>query len=173
MKNTLILMHGLPGSGKSSIDIIKDFKYYSSSSKYAICSTDSIWNGEEGYHYLFVGKFIGVAHRINQAKVDEAMSRNIQTVIVDNTNLTFKECEPYCVLAKQYGYVVKIIEPDTTWKDEPYQCWAHNKHNVQAGVIKKMADRQEDINDIRCKIELFMKAVCDEVLNPEGEADAN
>ena len=41
---------------------------------------------------------------------------NVLAVIIDNTNIRMDECKIYFQKASNYGYVVIIVEPRTSWK---------------------------------------------------------
>ncbi len=99
---TLILMQGIPGSGKTSFAktlVGTEARYF---------STDDFWmlNGE----YVFEPKLLGFAHSYTQHKAAIAMALDYYpTVIIDNTNITKADAQPYFDLAEKYGYEVEVI----------------------------------------------------------------
>lgn len=106
----LYLMQGISASGKSFItDCIREYcsRYHGPS---AIFSTDSLWYDSDGI-YQFDPKRLGEMHKKNQERVRNAMSceRPIHHIIVDNTNTTQREAQPYLDLAKEFGYTVQVI----------------------------------------------------------------
>ncbi len=101
----LIIARGPSGSGKSTmVEKIRD-KFNA-----PVFTTDDFWM--QGGKYNFDPDYIGEAHFWNQTRVDEAMQGGEPVVIVDNTNSMFSEMKPYILMAQQYGYEVKFIEPD-------------------------------------------------------------
>lgn len=150
----MVIMRGLPGSGKSyrANQLIQGIEEGS-----VICSTDYIWETKP-FGYFWIPEFVGVAHKINQAKAREACKKGFGAVIIDNTNTTFKEIEPYLEIAKENGYVVGIVEPETEWAFDVEECEIRNSHGVPLEVIKKMKDRFEPTDAVFSKIEGYMYA---------------
>lgn len=132
---TLYIMRGLPGSGKSTL---------AKNLGGVIFSTDDFFmiNG----HYCFDGSKLGIYHKLNQKRTEEAMQRKEPVIVVDNTNIQVWQMKPYVNLADQYGYKVEIKMPDTTWMwdiDKLAQC---NTHKVPLEVLQKMKESfQHDI----------------------------
>jgi len=98
MKKVLIIVRGIPGSGKTS---------FASFLGRAICCADDyyIHDGE----YKWVAEDIGTAHAWCQRKCRRFMKKQIETVIVANTSTTEREMQPYMDLARQFGYMVYSI----------------------------------------------------------------
>jgi len=59
---------------------------------------------------------LGEAHEWNQRRAKSALENNRSPVIIDNTNTQAWEMKPYVSMALKYGYHIKFVEPDTTWK---------------------------------------------------------
>lgn len=153
MSKTIYIMRGLPGSGKSFLakEICNSFRGVGT----IVLSTDDIWTAAPNNEYLWVGEFIGAAHKITQAKVREACRRGIPRIIVDNTNTTFREMEPYVRIAEENGYAVNVVEPATSWAFDVEECARRNTHKVPREVVQKMADRFESSSDILEKIKNY------------------
>lgn len=104
---TLILVRGLPGSGKSS------FAHFIWST-YAICEADKFFVGEDGV-YRFDSAKIKQAHEWCRNEVEIKMKDNeanpqyYPEIVVSNTFTQEWEMEPYFELAKRYGYKVFSI----------------------------------------------------------------
>lgn len=135
----IILMRGLPGSGKSTItkEIIKKFpNFYVASADYFFIDA----NGQ----YKFDPKLIKDAHIWCKKSVYEAL-KNKNFVIVDNTNTTEWEMEPYLRMANEfdivlYTYIVPEFDVDV--------CYNRNSHGVPKDTIEKMLKRFEfDLGD--------------------------
>ena len=104
MGKVLILLRGLPGSGKTSFaNLIW--------SSFVICEADQYFYDEKG-NYNFDRNKLGEAHKWCQEKVETFMKDNINNpqfypeIIVSNTSTTEKEIQPYIDLAEKYGYIV-------------------------------------------------------------------
>ncbi|HEC72584.1 MAG: AAA family ATPase [Candidatus Thorarchaeota archaeon] len=129
----LVIMRGLPGSGKST----KAKQMYPDA---PIFSTDDFFmvNG----HYDFRPWLIGQAHNENMCKVIDAMIDNIPVIVVDNTNTQRWEYSVYLSIVKAMGYEFKIIDLfDGLFSDK--ELTTRNTHGVPLEVITKMRKRYE------------------------------
>lgn len=151
----MVIMVGVPGSGKSTLA-----KKLAEELEAVIISTDSIFESQKYTSmevdlmkgttsiscvsplYFFVPEFIGQAHKINQAKARAALSQGVN-VVIDNTNLTEWERQPYLKMAEEAGYEVEVVEPDTPWKDDPIECFKRNTHGVPLENVVRMIARKE------------------------------
>lgn len=106
---TLILMQGIPGSGKSTVasGLANRLGRLGGS----VFSTDDFWYQQNGefQHYTFDADRLGEAHLWNQNRVVEAMSKGIITIVVDNTNIKRDHIVPYVVAAAAHGYKVQVV----------------------------------------------------------------
>jgi predicted kinase len=101
MENTLILLRGLPGSGKSTAAKLFKTEHHYEADMYFIDS--------EG-QYSFDPSKIKDAHNWCRHKTMEAMKAGHPTVIVSNTFTQEWEMEAYYLLAEELGYrVVSMI----------------------------------------------------------------
>nr|XP_042141350.1 NEDD4-binding protein 2 [Peromyscus maniculatus bairdii] len=109
----LVLLRGLPGSGKSFL--ARTLQEDNPSG--VILSTDDYFyiNGQ----YQFDVKYLGEAHEWNQNRAKEAFEKKVSPVIIDNTNLQAWEMKPYVALSQKHKYKVLFREPDTWWKFKP------------------------------------------------------
>ncbi|MFC7286458.1 hypothetical protein ACFQPC_00260 [Herminiimonas glaciei] len=119
----LILIRGLPGSGKSRMGNILSligFEHY---------EADQYFVKNGSYHYE--ANKVREAHLWCQAKVRTALA-NSKRVVVCNTFTRISEMEPYLGLTP----TVRILEAKGKWK---------NIHGVSAERIKQMAERWEKL----------------------------
>lgn len=126
----MILVRGLPGSGKSTI--AKNLIGW-----YWHLETDQFWmkDGE----YKFDASKLGEAHQWCQNETRNLMNRGFSPV-VSNTFTTRKELQPYFDIAKEFHIVPQVI-----------LCQAQygNIHNVPEETLKRMEARFEyDISDM-------------------------
>jgi len=104
---TLWIMQGIPGSGKSTLAKVIADKVGGT-----IFSTDDFWYQKNGNttEYDFDPGKLGVAHQWNQQRtVKEMAAPDSGDIIIDNTNITRKDAEPYMVMAKIFDYDVQVV----------------------------------------------------------------
>lgn len=135
----LIIVRGISGSGKSTLA-----KQLAGTTG-KIFSTDDQFMSPEG-EYKFDPSLLGKHHQTNQNLAKEAMQQGISPIVIDNTNTTMKEMQPYVLLAKEFGYKVQFQEPTTPWKFDAEELAKRNKHGVPLHVIQRMLQRWETIN---------------------------
>src|SRR3990167_3573012 len=130
----LIILRGLPGSGKS--DIAKKLVENG-----IIHSTDDflIKNGK----YEFDRDNIVKYHYYNLMSSIRSMKKGISPIIIDNTNITAYSCINYVEQGKMYGYEIVIIEPDTSWAFDVEELVKRNSHNVRRETIIDMLQKYD------------------------------
>ncbi|XP_050416373.1 uncharacterized protein LOC126830144 [Patella vulgata] len=133
-KLVLVLLRGLPGSGKSHL--AREIK-----GNGIILSTDDYFI-QDGI-YMFEPNDLPTAHIWNRQRAINAMEAGTNPVIIDNTNTKIWEMKPYAKSALQNGYNIVIMEPDTPWKFKARELQAKNIHGVSKDVIHKMKDRYD------------------------------
>lgn len=138
--NKLIIMRGIPGSGKSTkaAQIANGHN-----GTVTIRSTDDQF--KVGGVYIFNPRLLGVNHANNQRLVKEDMQKGISLIIVDNTNIKRRDFAPYIQMAKTFGYeVVEEIIQAPPFSDEYVKmCAERNQHGVPFESIRRMADNFE------------------------------
>lgn len=102
-QNTLYLIRGLPGSGKTTLA-----KELVSRLGGVHFEADHFFYNESG-DYNFDASHLHRAHKECQRRTWEAMDSNIQNIIVSNTFTTEKEMQPYLDLARVYKYKVVTL----------------------------------------------------------------
>ena len=131
--NDLVLIRGLPGSGKSTMAREARFKQKSEYEVY-IFEADDFFTMDDG-SYLFERNKLPDAHRVCQERTRLALKYTDNPVIVTNTFTTRKELKPYYELAERYNR--SVIEETCTGS-------YGSIHNVPADVIVRMRLRWED-----------------------------
>ncbi|XP_068281500.1 uncharacterized protein [Nyctibius grandis] len=109
----LLILRGLPGSGKSTLSCI----LLGQSHDGIVFSTDDYFRQQDGYTYNAAQ--LGDAHEWNQKRAKQAMEQGKSPIIIDNTNTQAWEMKPYVEVALEKGYRVAFHEPDTWWKFDP------------------------------------------------------
>ena len=141
----LVLLRGLPGSGKS---YTAEHKYPG----YSICDADMM---PGLYDYSDEGKVIGwhpeklpLAHAFCKGMVTNALM-NGRDAVVANTFTQNWEADTYRNLAKEFGYELIVDRPlqygnvEILTDDEIAIIHARNTHNVPLDVYYKMRARWE------------------------------
>lgn len=143
MSNKVVIMRGLPGSGKSYY-IDKTYQIKTEERHYYYFSTDLFWYINDTATYQFDTKRIQEAHNWNYGCYLERLHSLIgynktidKPIIVDNTSISAWEIAPYLLAASAYGFEHEII---TVWADL-IVCIKRNVHNVPATVIMNMYQR--------------------------------
>uniref|UniRef100_A0A8C5T5K9 NEDD4 binding protein 2 like 2 n=1 Tax=Malurus cyaneus samueli TaxID=2593467 RepID=A0A8C5T5K9_9PASS len=133
----LLILRGLPGSGKSTLSRI----LLGESCDGIVLSTDDYFRQQDGYTYNAAQ--LGDAHEWNQKRAKQAVEQGKSPVIIDNTNTQAWEMKPYVEVALEKGYRVEFHEPDTWWKFDPEELEKRNKHGVTREKIAQMLERYE------------------------------
>lgn len=143
--NTLILMRGVSGSGKSTI--AKKIADNANSENWipVIYSTDDFFMVED--EYRFDPKRLGEFHAANVHRTESAMIDRRPCIIIDNTNTQAWEMKPYVELANAHGYTVQIVEPEPVSFDELMARQAQRadqNKSLPAEVVQRMLSRYEN-----------------------------
>jgi hypothetical protein len=165
----LVLVRGLPGSGKSHLvsKIIAECcseLNISPKDGVNVYSTDEYWTRPDG-KYDFNFRLIGEAHKWNQDRffgmiTFEAVHFPLcpALAIIDNTNTTWKEMLPYIKKAVDNDWEVRFVEPCTAWRDNAEECCKRCSHGVPLETIQKMKERFEDHDTVLKKLIEFQRA---------------
>lgn len=131
MTNTMFIMRGLPGSGKSTKALeLVDGKIAS------ICCADD-------YH-MVDGKYdwqprnVAYAHKQCLDKANELCLLGYPKVAVANTNILISHMVPYFRIAKKYMYDVILVLPDVPWAWDVQELFNRNVHSVPFDTIERM-----------------------------------
>ena len=102
----LILVRGLPGSGKSTI-------------AKQLAESHSVWHLEADQYFMVDGKYKFDVYKLRQAhewcqestrlKLEGIKMGLGDTVVVSNTFTTIKELRPYFDIAREFGIVPNVI----------------------------------------------------------------
>ena len=128
---TLILVRGLPGSGKSS------FANYMFSNN--VFETDQYFYDTDG-NYNFDASKLNIAHIDCQNRVESMMANRINQhnseIVVANTFTQNWEMQPYFNLAEKYEYQIFTIIVEN-------RHGGVNQHGVPAEKLEQMKNRFE------------------------------
>jgi predicted kinase len=126
MKRNLVIVRGLPGSGKST------FAKLLQNNPEFVCTADDFLMVDGKYEWS--PEKAGGAHLKCQAKCRDLMRLKFPLVVVANTSTTERELRPYYDLAKEFGYTVFSVIVENRHEGE-------NEHDVPEETLKKMLDR--------------------------------
>ncbi len=135
---TLIIMRGLPGSGKSTY-VKENFP------DAVVCSADSFFLNEDG-EYIFVNWKLQQAHQHCFRTFIDAVTSDAETIVIDNTNICRWEYENYVFMAEKFGYRIRKIRMNFAESDIPL-FGKRNIHGVPELKINQMFERFEDDTD--------------------------
>lgn len=141
----LVLMRGVPGSGKSYLAkrlVMATIGTSLINYQTHICSTDDYFMSKGVY--IYERHRLSEAHDWNQRRVRTALHNGLSPIIVDNTNVEIWEMEPYLKNGVRNGYIIEVMEPNTPWAKKYNQLIMRNSHNVPPNTIRKMLNNFQD-----------------------------
>lgn len=140
----MILVRGLPGSGKSTVA--------NSMANAYTCHLEADMYFDSDGEYKFDPSKLGLAHQWCQEQCVHQLNIN-RNVIISNTFTMKTELRPYFEIAKQFNIVPAVIHCQNNFG---------SIHNVPEETLKKMRDRWE--NDISELFEELLESQPDKAL---------
>lgn len=125
----LILLRGLPGSGKSTLT-----KVLSENDKYPILSIDSYFTDPATGKYTFEFEKNHLAYKQCEEQTLKKMQEGSEKIFVDNTFTLEWEMEPYFKLAASYNYRLFVLTVENRHGNG-------NIHNISREQVEKMAEK--------------------------------
>lgn len=142
MQKFILLIRGLPGSGKTSLSSMIGLPTPSGIMARPVpCAADDYFLDEAG-HYVFNPELLGEAHKACQAKAAVAISLG-KSVVVHNTFIERWEMEPYFQMAHEFDCKVIVVSTFDGGCDDAALA-ERNGHGVPVESIADMRDRWEE-----------------------------
>jgi len=129
MHKSLILLRGLPGSGKTSLARILNEE-----GKYPVLSIDDYFTNTETGAYKFEFEKNHLAYKSCEERTKALMKKGLKKIFLDNTFTLEWEMEPYFKMAAEFGYRVFVITIEN-------RHGGKNIHNISNEQLKKMAEK--------------------------------
>jgi predicted kinase len=129
----LILLRGLPGSGKSTLGNV--ILQLPNNNPQEVLSADDFFVNNEG-EYIFDGTKLKEAHNYCQFRCSERMRQQIVRIVIANTFTEDWEMKPYFDMAERYNYRVHTLIVENRHESE-------NVHGVPEDKLQKMKNRFE------------------------------
>lgn len=126
--NSLILLRGLPGSGKTTLA-----HELSESGKYPVFSVDDYFTNAQG-EYRFEFDKNHLAYKQCEENTRSSMQKGVEKIFLDNTFTIEWEMEPYFKLASEFNYKVFVLTVENRHKGK-------NIHQISDDQLKKMAEK--------------------------------
>jgi len=153
-KRQVVIMRGLPGSGKSH----RAKSIAATSRNGVVCSADDYFVDSATGVYTFNFRKLSDAHNQCMHKFLDALLGQKSPVVVDNTNTRLWEYSQYVKIAKLSGYELKVVEIACPNGEVAAFCARRNSHGVPVEKVINMWKR-------------FEKDQCAIVQNPWGVSE--
>lgn len=131
-KGELILLRGLPGSGKTTLGFVI---LQTMQQQPEVLSADNFFMDDKG-NYNFDSSKLKEAHNMCQQKCADRMRMEISRIVVANTFTQEWEMAPYFEMADRYGYRVHTVIVEN-------RHGSTNIHGVPNDKLKEMGGRFE------------------------------
>ncbi len=133
MTRSLIILRGLPGSGKTSLA-----KILSEGGKYPIFSIDDYFTNEKTGEYIFDHSKNYLAYAQCEERTIAAMGKSVEKIFLHNCFTLEWEMESYFKKAREYEYVVYVLTVENRHS-------GRNQHLISYEQIHKMAAKYKVI----------------------------
>ena len=126
---SLILLRGLPGSGKTTLARI-----LSENNMYPVFSVDDYFTDETTGEYVFNFSENHLAYKQCEDLTRDAMKQHLPKIFVHNTFTLDWELDTYFKLAAEFNYNLFVVTVENHHKNK-------NTHGVSDEQLQKMAEK--------------------------------
>jgi len=130
---SLILLRGLPGSGKTTLA-----RQLSENGKYSVCAIDDFFTDALTGKYWFEFEKNHLAYKQCEARVKEQMQLGAEKIFVDNTFTLEWEMKSYFKLAAEFKYRMHVVTVEN-------RHGGKNVHGISHAQLEKMAEKYKVI----------------------------
>ncbi|KAL2094661.1 hypothetical protein ACEWY4_009380 [Coilia grayii] len=140
---TLYILRGLPGTGKSD-------RAWELQQRFGgeIISADDYWPRNKVGHYRVIPGELHKAHMWARNEGLKAMDREVDPVIIDNTNMTHWDMYPYVLMAFNRGYWIKFKVMKDTWHVSLEDLYSINKKRIPFSTLERMKSKYQPVRHI-------------------------
>ena len=139
-KKRLVILRGLPGSGKTSY--IKHYIEENDITTYSICS--AFYHFKRGLVYRFNPRQLPQAYHSSWKDFLEATMNGCPNIFVNNTNVRKWEYENYIYVGQQLGYDIEIVQIDCPGSTYVEFFQKRSRHRIPIQASRAMAERWQD-----------------------------
>lgn len=141
---TIYIIRGLPGSGKKTLikKWLKHNKLLNKNECYCICSADKYF--VENKTYKFNPRELPKAYNDCLNRFINCLIYDVPYIFINNPNAQLWEYENYILLAKQYGYKVRVKEINCPGDNYVEYFNKRSKYNVPLTSSYLIYERWED-----------------------------
>lgn len=133
-QGALIILRGMPGSGKSSFAHELAYCVQRRRLRAEVCSADEFFFNEHG-EYVYDRAKIKDVHQQCQQRFKAALSRGVDCIIIDNSNLSIWEVNSYHDDGSLSGYDVKYVEFNCDSFQEARHLLVRTQHNIDDDTL--------------------------------------
>ncbi|KAL5110598.1 NEDD4-binding protein 2-like 1 [Taenia crassiceps] len=137
----LILLRGLPGSGKSKLANRLKSRYSAMTTVIRLDNHLSKWRS--GTSLSPDSPMLADAHAACKQAAWSAMQSGVPFVVIDNENLKYSDMLPYVSEALNTDYEVHFIEPDTSWRYSVRALARRNRRGLTEKQLQHLLERFE------------------------------
>ncbi|KAH9283724.1 NEDD4-binding protein 2-like 1 [Echinococcus granulosus] len=137
----LILLRGLPGSGKSKLANRLRSRY--STMTTVIRLDDHLPKWRLGTSLSSDSLMLADAHAACKQAAWSAMQSGVRFVVIDIENLKYSDMMPYVSEAINTNYEVHFVEPDTSWRYSARALARRNRRGLTENQLQHLLERFE------------------------------